>query len=57
MEKLSPNRAQFFVPNKYSFYYGWHCSSLVCKQKFFRRATVLQLELELSVILTLPVLY
>ena len=24
--------------------YGWHCSSPVCQQKCFRRATVLQLE-------------
>ena len=27
----------------YSFYYRWHCSSPVCQQNFFRRATVLQL--------------
>ena len=43
-EKLSPNCAQLFVCYKYSFYYWWHCSSPVCQQKIFWRATVLQLE-------------
>ena len=43
MEKLSPNLP--CAINIYIFYYGWHCSSPVhvCQQKFFRRATVLQL--------------
>ena len=45
MEKLSPNRAQLFVRNKYTVFtmHEWHCSSPVCEQKFFRGATVLQL--------------
>ena len=30
MEKLSPNRTQLFLRNKYSFYYGWHCTQLSC---------------------------
>ena len=46
MEKLSPNPAQLFVRNKYTvFTMGGNCSSPVCQQKFFRRATVLQLRI------------
>ena len=57
MEKLSPNRAQLFVRNKYTVFTMGGTVALWSVKKNFWRATVLQLELELSVILTLPVLH
>ena len=51
MEKLSPNRAKLLCAQLiYIFYYEWHCSSPVCQQKNFRRATDLQLGERLQIL-------
>ena len=57
MEKLSPNRAQFFVRNKYTiFTMGGTVALRSVNKIFFRRATVLQLTSNLFIWITVKVL-